>query len=213
MIIGWSSDFTNRTSLSKGVGAGRRFAHVQCTERIEKSSALYILYIDHTCLINRNMPRKILVRTAEIRKQIELWCCTSRIKAHPPVTRPFILPDEYILYWNAKETIHFCNENCGKFSELSTKIRQRYNRQDISLPNAQTFIDPNLCQQDVRTNIVILTKQIISWQCACANNSFYKGPRHHCLYINKMTQNFQSVFIQHCNLTLKISILNYIPLK
>ena len=52
------------------------------------------------------------------------------------------------VYSTAKETVHFCNENYGKSSEYSTKMRQISKRQDIRLSNAKKCINPNSCKQE-----------------------------------------------------------------
>ena len=53
---------------------------------------------------------------------------------------------------DSDQTIHFCNENFGKFSKCFTKMRKIYSRRDTWLSNTEKNIDPNLCQQELRKN-------------------------------------------------------------
>ena len=102
-------------------------------------------------------------------------------------------------------------EDCCKSSGYSTKMRQISNRKTSGCQMPELLLIQILPTR-VMQEYVILTKQRISWQCACANNFFITVQDITVCTSIKITYIFQSVFIQYCNLILKMSIFQIISL-
>ena len=104
-------------------------------------------------------------------------------------------------------------ENCCKSSGYSTKMKQISNRKTSGCQMPELLLIQILPTR-VMQEYVILTKQRISWQCACANNFFYNCPRHHCLYINKNHLQLPIGIYIALQFNFKdVNISNYLPLN